>query len=77
MRIDCGSELCLLSKECFDKMELLIDLKIGWVISPATCHRARLYRLCYNSSVSVGGMEVNMPFFVMDGLSQEVIPGRP
>ena len=77
MLIDCGSELCLLFKECFDKMELPIDLEIGWVIGSATCHGARLYGLCHDVSVSVGGMEVNMPFFVMDGLSQEVILGRP
>jgi hypothetical protein len=77
MLIDCGSELCLLSKECFDKMDLPIDLEIGWIIGSATCHRARLYGLCHDVPVSVGGIEVNMPFFVMDGLSQEVILGRP
>ena len=27
--------------------------------------------------MSVGGIEVNIPFFVMDGVSQEVILGRP
>ena len=77
MLIDCGSELCLLSKECFDKMELPIDLEIGWVISSATCHRAWLYGLCHDVSILVGGMEVNMPFFVMDRLLQELILGRP
>ena len=76
MLIDCGSELCLLSKECFDTMELPIDLEIGWVIGSATCHRTRLYGLCHNISVSVRGMEVNMSFFVMDGLLQEEILGR-
>ena len=68
MLIDCGSELCLLSKECFDKMELPIDLEIGWVISSTTCHRAQLYGLCHDVSVSVGRMEVNIPFFMMDRL---------
>src|SRR5258706_12495508 len=29
MLIDCGCELCLLSKECFNKMDLPIDLEIG------------------------------------------------
>src|SRR5258705_158259 len=77
MLIDCGSELCLLSKECFDKMDLPIDLEIGWIIGSATCHKARLYGLCHDVGISVGGIEVNMPFFVMDGLSQEVILGRP
>ena len=77
MLIDCGSELCLLSKECFDKMELPIDLKIGWVIGSATCHRAWLYGLYYDVAVSVGEMEVNIPFLVMDGLSQELILSRP
>ena len=77
MLIDCGSELCLLSKECFDLLDLPIDLEIEWIIGSAMCQRARLYGLCHDIEVSVGGIEMNVPFFVMDGLSQDVILGRP
>ena len=36
----------------------------------------RLYRLYNNVKVSVGGIEVSTPFFIIDGLLQNVILGR-
>ena len=59
-----------------DKLELPIDLEIGRNIGSATSQRSRLYGLCHDVNVSVGGIEVSTPFFVMDGLSQDVILGR-
>lgn len=42
MLIDCGSELCLLSKDLFDTLNLPIDLELDWVIGSATSQRGAM-----------------------------------
>src|SRR5258706_7507093 len=75
--IDCGSELCLLSKSFFDTLEVPIDLEIDWVVGSANSTRSRVHGLCREVEVSVGGVKKVLPFFVMEHLAQDVILGRP
>ena len=38
--IDCGSELCLLSKNFFNMLDIPIDLEIDWVVGSANSTRS-------------------------------------
>ena len=75
--IDCRSELCLLSKNFFDTLDIPIDLEIDWVVGSANSTRSRVHGLCKEVEVSVGGVKKVLPFFVMEYLVQDVILGRP
>ena len=75
--IDCRSELCLLSKNFFDMLDISIDLEIDWVVGSANSTRSRVHGLCREVEVSVGGVKKVLPFFVMKYLVQDVILGRP
>lgn len=44
--IDCGSELCLLSKNFFDTLEIPMDLEIDWVMGSTKSTRSRVHGLC-------------------------------
>ena len=46
---------------------------VGW----ANSMRSRVYGLCRRVEVAVGGVRKTLPFFVMEGLAQDVILGRP
>ena len=75
--IDCGSELCLLSKNFFDTLDIDIDLEIDWLVESANSTRSRVHRLWREVEVSVEGVKKVLPFFVMENLVEDVILGRP
>ena len=66
--IDCRSELCSLSKNFFDTLDIPINLEIDWVVGSANSTRSRVYRLCKEVKVSVGGVKKVLPFFVVEYL---------
>lgn len=47
MLIDSGAELCLMSKEVFDDLELPIDLTIHWSVGAANNQRTKAYGICH------------------------------
>ena len=75
--IDYRSELCLLSKNFFDTLDIPIDLEIDWVVGSANSTRSRVHRLYREVEVSVRGVKKVLAFFVMEYLAQDVILGRP
>ena len=75
--IDCRSELCLLSKNFCDTLDIPIDLEIDWVVGSVHSTRSQVHGLCRKVEVSVGGVKKVLPFFVMEYLARDVILGRP
>ena len=66
--IDCRSELCLLSKNFSDMLDIPIDLEIDWVVGSANSTRSRVHGLCREVEVSVKGVKKVLSFFVMEYL---------
>ena len=75
--IDCGSELCLLSRNFFDTLDIPIDLEIDWIVGSVNSTRSRGHGLCREVEVSVGGVQKVLSFFVIEYLVQDIILGRP
>ena len=77
MLIDSGAELCLMSKEVFDKLELPIDLAVDWQVGSANSQKTKAHSICHDVPVTVGGITARCCFFVLESLSQDIILGRP
>lgn len=77
MLLDGGAELCLISKEFFDEMSSPVDKTVDCDISTATTESAKAYGACHEVEVNIGGLITTASFFVVEGLSQRVILGRP
>ena len=79
MLIDSGSEMCVMSRKLWQELEdeLPIDRDIAWSIGSANATRDRVYGVCHSVSVNIGGVEVNVPIFVLEEAAQDLILGRP
>ena len=77
MLIDSGAELCLISKDTFEELDIPVHLEVDWTAGAANSQRTKVYRIYHDVSVSVGGITARCRFFVMENLSQDVILGRP
>jgi len=77
MLIDSGAELCLMSKEVFDELELLIDLAVDWQVGSANSQKTKAHGICHNVPVTIGGIIARCRFLVLKSLSQDIILGRP
>ena len=79
MLIDSGSEMCVMSKRLRDELqdELPIDRDVAWSIGSASATRDQVYGVCHSVSVNVGGVEVDVPIFVLEEAAQNLILGRP
>lgn len=73
----CGKCRRVLSNIFFDKLGIPIELEIDWMVGTSNSMRSRVYVLCREVEVSVGSVKKTLPFFVMEGLAQEAILGRP
>jgi len=77
MLIDSGAELCLMSKEVFEELDLPIDLTVNWSVGAANNQRTKAYGICHDVEVTIGGIVTRCRFFVLENLSQDIILGRP
>ena len=77
MLIDLGAELCLMSREVFDELDIPIDLEVDWTVGASNSQRSRVYGICHDVLITVGGITARCRFFVLENLSQDVILGRP
>ena len=69
MLIDSGAELCLMSKEVFEELDLPIDLAVDWSVGAANNERTKVYGICYYIKVTIGGIVTRCRFFVVENLS--------
>jgi len=77
MLIDSGAELCLMSRNVFEELELPIDLTVDWSVGSANSQKTKAYGICHDVPVTVGGITARCQFFVLENLSQDIILGRP
>ena len=79
MLIDSGSEICVMSKVLRQRMmpHLLIDTDISWSVGSANATHNRVYGVCHSVSVLIGGVEIEVPVFVLEGAAKDSILGRP
>jgi len=77
MLIDSGAELCLMSKEVFEELDLPIDLAVDWSVGAANNQRTKAYGICHDVEVTIGGIVKRCRFFVLENLPQDIILGRP
>ena len=75
--IDSGAELCLMSKDNFEELDIPVDLGVDWTVGAVNSQSTKVYGICHDVPVSVGGITARCRFFVMENLSQDVILGRP
>jgi hypothetical protein len=73
MLIDSGSEMCVMSKALWQRMmaHLPIDTDISWSVGSANATQNRVYRVCHSVSISIGGVEIEVPVFVLEGAAQD------
>jgi len=73
MLIDSGAELCLMSKEVFEELDLPIDLAVAWSVGMANNQRTKAYGICTDVEVTIGGIVTRCRFFILENLSQDII----
>jgi len=76
MLIDHEAELCLMSKEVFEELDLPIDLAVDWSVGAANNKRTKAYGICHNVEVTIGGIVTRCRFIVLENLSQDIILER-
>src|SRR5205085_2833534 len=76
--IDSGSEMCVMSRTLWERLEqeLSIDREVSWSIGSTNATKDRVFGLCHSVLIDVGGVEVEVPVFVMGGAVQDMILGR-
>ena len=66
-----------MSIEVFDELDLTIDLEEDWTVRAGNSQRSRVYGICHEVPITVGGITARCRFFVLENLSQDIILGRP
>ena len=77
MLLDNGAELCLLSKEFFDQLGIPVDRTVDCNMGSASAGDSVAFGVCHDVEVNIGGLTTSAAFFVVEGLTQDVILGRP
>ena len=78
MLIDSGSEMCVMSRELYEcaKGLLPVDTEIRWSIGSANSTMDNVLGVYHSVAVEVGGIEIPVPVFTLEGAWQEFILGR-
>src|SRR5205085_1606618 len=56
---------------------LPIDIDVSWSIGSANSTDDKVYGVCHSVMVDIGGVEIEVPVFILEGASQQFILGRP
>jgi hypothetical protein len=84
--LDPGSEINMMPRRVFEKLGVPIDTRINWAINTYEGSGADVGKeltkrapigVCHSIAVDVGGVEVNLPVFVVESCSHDLILGRP
>jgi hypothetical protein len=79
--LDHGSELVLMPRRVFERLDLPYDREIDWRIngySKAQEHAPNdLVGVCHSVKLSVGGVDAYLPVFIVEDLANDLILGRP
>jgi hypothetical protein len=80
--LDNGSEVNIMSKRLFQQLDNLpIDTDIKWKINAFNTKNeddaSGVLGVCHKVSVDIGGVEVDIPIFIMEDSVQDLLLGRP
>ena len=83
--LDGGSEVCLMPRRVFEKLDLPIDTEIDWKINgydqPEKARREVEEKgavgVCHDVKINIGGVEVGLPVFVVNFSNSDLLLGRP
>jgi predicted aspartyl protease len=80
--IDDGSEISIMPRRVFERLNIPIDTEINWKINTYEVVKAEaegkgLLGVCHAVHVNVGGVEVEMPIFVVEDSNSDLLLGRP
>jgi hypothetical protein len=78
MLIDNSSEMCVMYKDLWHgmKVHLPIDTDISWSVGLANATQNHFMGFV-TVLVSIGGVEIYIPVFILEGAAQDFIQGRP
>lgn len=65
MLIDSEGKLFLMYRKVFDELELPIDLEVDRTVGAPNSQRSRVYGMCHDVPIMVGGITVRCRFFVL------------
>ena len=77
--LDDGSEVNIMPRRTFEKLDFPIDTDIEWKISSfgAKSPPDGCVGVCHGLPVDIGGVEVKVPIFVVEESSHDLLLGRP
>jgi hypothetical protein len=78
--LDHGSEVNLMPLRTYEKLNYPIDDGVKWTINGfegENSSTGRILGVCHDLRVSVGGVEVKTPVFVVERSGQDLLLGRP
>jgi hypothetical protein len=80
--IDDGSEICIMPRRVFERLNIPIDTEINWKINTYEVVKAEaagkgLLGVCHSVHVGVGGVAVDLPIFVVEDSNSDLLLGRP
>ena len=76
MLLDNGTELRLLSRKFFEQLGIPVNMTIDCSVGSASSRASEAYGVCHKVEVNIGGLITSAAFFVVEGLTQDVILGR-
>ena len=67
-----------MSRDLYERAKglLPVDTEIRWSIGSANSTFNKIFGVCYSVAVEVGGILILVPFFILEGASQEFILRR-
>ena len=78
MLIDSGSEMFVMSPDLYERAKglLPVDTEIRLSIGSANTTMDKVFGVCHSVAVEVGGIEIPVPVFILEGASLEFFLGR-
>ena len=81
--LDGGSEINIMPRRVFERLEIPIDPDINWRIDKydsktnENLDERGVFGVCHEVSVDIGGVDVKQPIFVVERCNNDLILGRP
>src|SRR4030095_15826612 len=81
--LDNGSEVNMMPRRVFDRLDLPIDTEIRWRIDAydsktnSDLDERGPIGVCHEVPVDIGGVEVKQPIFIVEHCNNDLILGRP
>ena len=70
--------MCMISRDLYERAKALlpVDTMIRWSIGSANSTMDKVFGVCHSVAGEVGGIEIPVRVFIVEGASQEFLLGR-